>query len=896
MKSTWSLPGMLVIVALLSTAAGAEEPRAAVSERFAPESVEEQPDFRRHVIPLAGRLGCNGRACHGSFQGQGGFRLSLFGYDFEADHEAMAQGDSPRVNLEQPAESLILQKPTMGIEHEGGERMKTNSWAYHLLSNWIKAGAKGDVDYEVKFAGLEITPSELIFDKPGSTKQLKVVAVWSDGSREDVTPLCRFQTNDETVATINEDGLVTSAGTGDTHVVTFYDNGVQPIPVLLPVSDQVGPKYPQVPTPTEIDRLVVQKLRKLGVVPSELADDAMFLRRVSLDITGTLPAPAEVEAFLADNSPKKRSNKIDELLERPAYAAWWTTRLCDITGNNDDNLNNATLIRGEASQQWYDWIYKRVENNTPYDELAANIVLATSREEGESFIDYSRSMSSLYHEESESTFADRSMLPYYWARQNFRDPEDRAIGFAYAFMGLRIQCAQCHKHPFDQWTKQDFAAFTGFFTSVVSGNDPATRDDVQKLAEAAGVSGTKGNEFRKAAQSLLKEGKVVPFPEVYVAAQRTNRRKAQSNNSTSSVARVLGGEEVDLSKFSDARQPLMEWLRSADNPYFARSFVNRVWSNYFNRGIVEPADDLSLANPPSNKPLLDYLTEGFINSDFDMKWLHREIANSRTYQLSWVPNPTNRLDEVNFSRAVPRRLAAEVAVDALSQATASDDAIAKLQEDLTGRSIMVPGAGRRRNATSYSLQIFGRSVRDTNCDCDRSAEPSLLQTVFLQNDSDVNSMLVRRDGWVRQVATARGALPPKDVAVANSNGKPSGLERVVINVTRRLKEAKASNNKKQIVQLERQLDRSLKAVEKANGDKPKPVAEVEAPRPSGTPLAVESPEKLVRSAYLRTLSRLPSEEETKRSIAFLTQADDLSSGAQGLLWALINTKEFIVNH
>lgn len=491
------------------------------------------------------------------------------------------------------------------------------------------------------------------------------------------------------------------------------------------------------------------------------------------------------------------------------------------------------------------------------------------------------------------------MMPYFWARQNFRQPEERAIGFAYTFMGIRIQCAQCHKHPFDQWTKQDFEAFTGFFTGVVSGNNPATRDDVAKLAEEAGVKGTRGNEFRRSAAQLLRDGKVVPFPEVYVDSRRSgNRRRNNNTPAPSSTAKLLGGDEIDLSKHEDAREPLMAWLRSDDNPFFAKAFVNRVWANYFNRGIVEPPDDLSLANPPSNKPLLDYLTQGFIDHNYDMKWLHREIANSRTYQLSWVPNPTNRLDDVNFSRAVPRRLAAEVAVDALDQATSSDKRIAELQEDLDGRSILVAGAGRRRNANSYSLQIFGRSIRDTNCDCDRSSEPSLLQTVFLQNDNDVNQMLTRRDGWVAQVAggPARSTEPQ---AEERGGVDAEQIERVLERLKQRLKVAKEQDNTRAIEQVKQQIDRVKTELdrrakrESKNEAKPEP-SKVQ-PRVALKPVT-DSPEGIVRSAYLRTLSRVPSDEEMKRSVAFLSEADDPASGAQGLLWALINTKEFIVNH
>jgi len=239
--------------------------------------------------------------------------------------------------------------------------------------------------------------------------------------------------------------------------------------VLRPVSDRVGSNYPNTPTPTKIDQHVVTKLRKLGVVQSGLSTDAEFLRRVSLDLTGTLPSPKEVQAFVADRSSNKRQKKIDDLLKSPAYAAWWTTKLCDFTGNNEQALNNVSPVRGAASQEWYDWIHQRVKNNQPYDKIVEGIVLATSRNKGESFEEYCKNMSDLYRKGSKTSFADRETLPHYWARRNFRRPEERAIGFAYTFLGIRIQCAQCHKHPFDRWTKDDFAQFQGFFASTTTG-------------------------------------------------------------------------------------------------------------------------------------------------------------------------------------------------------------------------------------------------------------------------------------------------------------------------------------------------------------------------------------------------------------------------------------------
>jgi len=318
---------------------------------------------------MLGRQGCNGRACHGSFQGQGGFRLSLFGYDFQADHEALAGGKEPRADRTKPTTSLILQKPTLVIDHEGGQRFAADSWQYRLLLRWIEAGAKGLPENAAELSHLAVTPAEVIFHRAGETAALRVVAHWTDGTSEDVTCLSRFRTNDDAVATIDESGSITAAGKGDTNVVVFYDNGVHPVNVLLPISDRNGTDYPEVPAPSKLDELVVAKLRKLGIVPSELASDTEFLRRVSLDLTGTLPKSDEVTAFAADTSPDKRARKIDELLERPGYAAWWTTRLCDFTGNSVQQLNQAGLTGQDSAREWYQWIYHRVKTNMPYPVL-----------------------------------------------------------------------------------------------------------------------------------------------------------------------------------------------------------------------------------------------------------------------------------------------------------------------------------------------------------------------------------------------------------------------------------------------------------------------------------------------------------------------------------------------
>ncbi|MCU0874292.1 MAG: DUF1549 domain-containing protein, partial [Pirellulaceae bacterium] len=346
----WSSICLFSAILVAAESQAADEILPPISQRFAAADGQETPSFQRHVVNLFGRLGCNGRSCHGSFQGRGGLQLSLFGYDFQADHAALVAKDSPRIDV-QTAESLILVKPTDADMHEGGQRYDKGSWQYHVFLRWIQTGAKLAEQPDLLMR-LEVTPAEIRFAKKGDQVQLQAVAVWEDGSREDVTPLCRFVTNDEAIAKIDDQGRVTSGEPGDTHVVVSYDNGVQAVPVLQPVSELRDARYPQVPTPTKVDELVVAKLRKLGVVPSDVCSDAEFLRRASLDLTGTLPTPKDVEAFLADPSPQKRAKKIDQLLETPAYAAWWTTKLCDFTGNNDDQLINATPLRGQASKDW----------------------------------------------------------------------------------------------------------------------------------------------------------------------------------------------------------------------------------------------------------------------------------------------------------------------------------------------------------------------------------------------------------------------------------------------------------------------------------------------------------------------------------------------------------------
>ena len=886
------------------------------------EAAGETPDFQKHVVPLLGKLGCNGRSCHGSFQGRGGFRLSLFGYDFDLDHDELYG----RIDPDAPQESLILQKPLMQIQHEGGQRLKDGSWEHHVLLRWIQAGSPKRLEEPPTLAKLDVSPPEILFSADGQQQQLRAIAIWSDGTREDVTALTRFQTNDDQIADITADGNVMAGSLGDTHVVASYDSAVVPVPVIRPVSEKFGEKYPDVPTPTRVDELVVQKLRKVGIVQSETCSDAEFLRRVSLDVTGTLPTPGEVREFIADTHSDKRSLKIHELLERPGYVAWWTTKLCDFTGNSDDKLNNVTPVQSEASRHWYAWIEKRVRDNVSYDKIVEGIVMAVSRNPGESYEQYCESVSKLYHKGGVGSdgYADRQGLSHFWARQNFQTSEDRVIGFAYTFLGTRIQCAQCHKHPFDQWTQDDFKQFEGFFKGTIGRQNvsPDAKGDYDAMvAKFDGTEGLKGNDLRKILADKAIAGETIPLAEVYAVKAKAVPQKAKEKKNDKgkpnrggnapASAKILAGPVIDLTQYDDVRQPLMDWLRSPDNPLFAKAFVNRVWANYFNVGIVQPADDMNLANPPVNAPLLDYLAAGFIEHKFDMKWLHREILNSRTYQLSWIPNSTNRLDERNFSRAVPRRIPAEIAFDMMVQATRNTSKNSEFVASVDKRAVSIPGAGlrnRNKNPADYAMAVFGRSTRESNCDCDRTAEPSLLQTIFVRNDGQLLSMIDDADGWLQEVA-AKNALafvrksqpdatdPKKDQRAQLRQRYGAQLKRLKERIAEAEKEGKDERVKAFKAQLAKLKEQATKMGASDDGN------EVAEPAAEATTSAITSASgasldvsEIITDAYLRTLSRMPTADEMQTAKAFVSESSDPIDGIRSVLWALLNTREFMVNH
>lgn len=893
-------------------------PTKPLAERFAKAGAKEVPDFQKHVVPLMGRLGCNGRACHGSFQGRGGFQLSLFGYDFKGDFEALMDEHSGRVDVDDVDESLILAKPVDADMHEGGKRFDSGSWQHHVLRSWIANGAKFEQQMQ-SLKRLQITPAEVRFAEQGESVQLSAVAHWEDGTVEDVTDLCRFSSNDDGIAAIDKDGKIDSGEAGDTHVVVYYDNAVVPVPVLRPVAPiRSATKTFDHP----VDQLVQQKLDKLGITPSETCTDAEFIRRASLDITGILPSGQKVREFLADTAADKRDRLIDELLESPGYSAWWATRFSDWTGNSDEQLNNVLPYRGAAPRLWHEWLRVRLDQNVPYDKLVEGIVTAESRDKGESYLEFCEEMTKACQPGNEEIFAKREGMPFFWARRNFAQPEDRAIGFAYTFLGVRIECAQCHKHPFDQWSKNDFEQFSQLFTTVRSNQNlvsPEAKEDREKLLNSlTGGKKLNGGDMRRALQAAAREGKTVPFGELTVqtrgvsanmkrqiAAAKKKGRKPPKFNIPE--GKILGAEEkIQLNR--DPRGDLMAWLRSPENPYFAKAIVNRVWSNYFGAGIVDPTDDMNLANPPSNAPLLDHLSQGLIENKFDLRWLHRTILTSETYQRSADTNDTNVGDRVNFSHHVPRRLPAEVVYDSIALATGSDSLASKLRGENIDQMAIAEGKPRARNRQEFALEVFGQSIRESNCDCDRSSDPSLLQSIYLRNDSDVYDRLSDKDGWVAQACAALGVPGPKSTKVdprkAALQRRAEGIRRQLVGRIRQFVKTPETRQEKMRPQIEREYKNAVKRIVQSGYEMP--TLETLIDNPNSWSKLVEVSKKadalqasldsLVVDAYLRTLSRFPDEEEKQVSISFIEESETPAEGVQSLLWALVNTKEFIITH
>ncbi|HVS35322.1 MAG TPA: DUF1549 and DUF1553 domain-containing protein, partial [Gemmataceae bacterium] len=515
--------------------------------------------------------------------------------------------------------------------------------------------------------------------------------------------------------------------------------------VLAPLEMPPGFHYPDVPQVNYVDREVFAKLRRLNITPSDLCSDNEFLRRVMIDTVGSLPSARDVRDFVADKRPDKQARKIDELLADPRHASLWATKFCDITGDNTDLLENPQQRRAKLSQMWHDWFEKRLAENMPYDQIVRGVLCATSRDKlsPEDYLKQYKELEADADKGWTNTYAEKPTLDLFWRRQQNVTVDVWGEKTAAAFLGVRVECAQCHKHPFDRWTQTDYRAYANIFTAVSFGISPTAK----QVFDAE-------NADRKAQNDKDKKNLLQPVREIFIGQAATGKRGnggALPNPDTGRplAPKALGGPEIEVKDGEDPREVLFQWMDAPNNPFFARAFVNRVWGHYFGVGIVDPVDNFSLANPPSNPKLLDALAQDFIANRYDLRKLERTILNSHTYQLSSSVNATNKLDRINYSHSYLRPMMAEVMVDVLDDAVGVKE---KFGNDGPPdcRAIDI-GASRVQGSEALAFRVFGRPVRASTCDCDRSSDPALTQTLFLMADDQLYARINQQDNRLKQI-------------------------------------------------------------------------------------------------------------------------------------------------
>lgn len=703
-------------------------------------AAEPVPAFGTQVMPIFSKAGCNSGSCHGTFAGKNGFHLSLFGYEPDGDYQRITRGAlGRRIGGSDPANSLLLLKATGQIPHGGGQRVKPDSAAYHTLLRWLRGGASYHPEAEPKLDRLEVEPAQATLAVGASApQQLRVTAVLTDGQRADVTAGALYTSRDEGIVQVDGTGQVTAIRSGDTFIIIGYLGQFARFHALVPNAQSVVEEAWQ--SVNFIDDHIHTKLQRLRIPAASLADDTTFLRRVMIDLCGTLPTPEEVQAFLADRDPKKRAKMIDELLERPEYSQWWATKFSDLTGNDNRYFG---AYGWKTAYGWWKWLAVRLERNEPYDQIVRNILLATSRE-GRSYDELARWLDEEKPRLEDRTrwdvrYPERKTLDTFWAKSTNRAPEVVAQEISHAFLGVHLECAQCHKHPFDRWTQEDFWGFAAFYPRIQFG-------------------------YTREATARTEKGQRPPFKELFVATRADGWLPVKHPRTQEVLApRVLGGVPHPDEDGKDPREPLAQWLTAPDNPYFARAIVNRIWAHHLGRGLIEPTDAISAANPPSHPELLDALTRDFVAHRFDLKQLHRTILNARTYQLSSKTTAANADDLTNYSHYIIKRLPAEVMVDALRQVTLSAP---------DGKDGLVPPAvraiayplSRPSGRVNYAFRIFGRPLRAEFCDCERDNRPSLPQALYLMSDDEILTKIRTPQGRLAQLLVA----PKSDAEVIDA--------------------------------------------------------------------------------------------------------------------------------
>ena len=632
------------------------------------EATKPRPvSFRLDVMPVFMRTGCNTGSCHGSARGQDGFMLSLFGYDPDGDHHRITrQLSTRRLNLALPSESLIVEKAVEAVPHTGGKRFDIGSPYYNTLVDWIEDGAPNDAKDVAKPTGIEILPPKLLLEGEGATQKMTVIAWYSDGTDRDVTPLVVFQSNNDNSATISPDGMVTANNRGEAFIMARFATFTVGSQVVV-IPEGLNYRRPTLVANNYIDDLVYDKLHKLRMTPSELCSDEAFARRSFLDITGLLPEPNELAEFLADSNPEKRNKLVQSLLDRKEFTEMWVMKWAELlqirTQQNNQVSYKATLL-------YHNWLKDRIANNMPFDKIVQELLSSAG-----------------------GTFKSPATNFYQIERDTLKVTEN----VAQVFMGMRIQCAQCHNHPFDRWTMDDYYSFASFFSQI----------------------GRKNAEDPR---------------EVIVFNRRSGDVKHPVGGRTL-TPKFLGGAEPEITRAQDRRAILAKWLASADNPFFAPNLANIIWAHFFGIGIIEPVDDVRVSNPASNPELLAALAKRFTEYNYDFKRLVYDICTSRTYQLATRTNDSNAADTRNFAHGRIRRLRAEVLLDVITQVTQTKNKFKGLP--LGARAVQIADG----NVGNYFLTTFGRATRETVCSCEVKMEPSLSQALHLINGDIVQSRI-----------------------------------------------------------------------------------------------------------------------------------------------------------
>ena len=824
---------------------------------------QEELSFSRQVTAVFSKLGCNSGGCHGAVNGQNGFRLTLFGADPGLDHERLLrEAGGRRLNFNAPERSLLLLKATGNVSHGGGQRMEVGSAEYDLLRRWIAAGAPLDNVEKSRLKKLTITPPQYTA-KPGQSYRLKVEASFADGSVADVTHLCTYETMDRAVAIVDRDGQVHVKSSGDAALIARFRTEPAVAIVLAP---RIGKDaFPNVKPENFIDQHILTKLKRLNIPPARLADDVTFLRRASLDVSGELPTPEEVRKFLADPAPDKRARKIDELLKRPGHAAVWTLKFCDIMNANDYGVYADGMSQEQDAPRFQQWVRARLEDNTPYDQFVERILTATSRE-GKSLEDWGKEVIAV--NEGYTTprtdidlYAKRKTLDLYWQRRASAGVSG-TLQVAHAFLGLRLECAQCHRHPHDIWQQDDLLSFANFFMHVrqpgfqgsnekqfpeqaayvknLNSESKKLADEAKMMRDTLGkkldaeAKSTKSKEaqdalatFQKEVAALERRAKALPefgrrimhaeVQHLPAAKDRVAKVTSPLGSQESRTFRLLGEtKNVEVPASQDPRGLVADWMRRPDNPFFAKAIVNRVWAHYFGRGIIDPPDHLSPLNPPTHPELLDELCRGFIKNKFDLRWLHQAILNSRTYQQSSQATAENRTDRSNYAYFTYRRLPAEVLIDALNQATGvGEDMDMKFYHwRPEWKTVEIPYPPRNAYV-AFMLEQFGRPQRNSGvqCDCERDSNASVLQVLSIANHPRIRQKIADDKGQVARIM-------------------------------------------------------------KTQPDEAKRIEEI----------------------FLVTLSRLPSDAERQACLTYVRESATPVEGYRGVMWSLLNTREFLLQH